>query len=106
MSQTSKSALRRLYPESGAGGYSHVDGTVAFCTRINALLERHMTVLDFGAGRGAQLEETACPYRRDLAILRGKSAKVIGVDVDPVVMENPFLDQGHVIEPAAPLPLA
>jgi SAM-dependent methyltransferase len=100
------SMLRRFYPEVEAGGFSRVDGTVEFFSRVNALLHPSMVILDFGAGRGAQLANGTCSYRRNLSILKGKVRKVIGVDVDPVVLENEFLDQSFVIRRGAPLPLS
>lgn len=96
--------LTRLYPEINAGGFSRVDGTIAFYTRVNALLRPEMTVLDIGAGRGQQLLETAVPYRSALARLQGKVSKVVGADVDGAVLDNPFLDEAHIIRPDAALP--
>ena len=95
----------RFYPEIHAGGFSHVDSTVEFYTRINALLNPEMVVLDFGAGRGLAAEDPV-PSRRGLRTLRGKVHKVIGVDVDPIVRTNPNLDESAVIEPDARLPFA
>ncbi len=51
------SFLERFYPESRFGGFSDLDGTVAFYGRIQALLAAGMTVLDVGCGRGAGLME-------------------------------------------------
>lgn len=97
--------LQRFYPEVEAGGFSRVDGTVEFYTRVNALLAPEMTVLDFGAGRGGSLQDDHCAYRRELLRLRGKVSRVIGIDVDPVVRDNPGLDEAHVVEPGSSLPL-
>lgn len=94
----------RLYPETAAGGFSRVDGTIEFFQRVNALLVREMTVLDFGAGRGEWADADEAPYRRNLRWLRGKVARVVGCDVDPVVIQNPSLDEAVVVDPAAPLP--
>jgi SAM-dependent methyltransferase len=60
------------------------------------LVDSSTTVLDFGAGRGAGAEDPV-PYRRELRSLRGKVKRVIGVDVDQVVLENPLLDEAHVL---------
>jgi SAM-dependent methyltransferase len=98
--------VRSLYPELGAGGFTRVDGTVAFYTRVNALLDPGMTVLDFGAGRGAQLFDQSSRYRNELSKIQGKVKRLIGVDVDPTVRENPFLDEAHVIDTQSPLPFA
>jgi SAM-dependent methyltransferase len=99
--------LNRLYPEVGAGGFSRVDGTVEFYNRVNALLNQDMVVLDFGAGRGAQLLRSTSQYRRNLTTLKGKVSKVIGVDVDHAVLDNGFLDEAFVVEDGdSPLPIA
>jgi len=97
--------LERLFPEVQVGGFTRIDGTIEFYTRVNALLRPEMTVLDFGAGRGAGVIDATSDYRRQLRSLTGKVGKVIGVDVDPVVMSNPVLDEAHVIESGAPLPI-
>jgi len=55
-------------------------------------------VVDFGAGRGRFTDDLK-PYAHRLQMLRGKVARVIGVDVDPVVKENPSLDEAIVWEP-------
>ncbi len=94
-----------IFPEVGAGGFSRVDGTIAFYTRVHALLRPDMVVLDYGAGRGAGIVEDPIPYRRELRRLKGKVAKVIGVDVDEAVELNPGLDKAVVIAPDRPLPL-
>jgi SAM-dependent methyltransferase len=85
------------YPESRFGGFSNVDGTVAFYTRVNALLRPSSVVLDVGCGRGAYAEDPV-PYRLQLRVLRGKCARVIGIDVDPVGRENPFIDEFRPIK--------
>jgi SAM-dependent methyltransferase len=81
-----------FYPESRFGGYTDVDGTVVFYTRVNALLTPSMTVLDVGCGRGEYDEDTV-PVRRALRILKGKVRTVIGIDVDTAGEKNPFLDE-------------
>jgi SAM-dependent methyltransferase len=88
--------LAQFLQERGAGGFSRIDGTIEFYARVNALLDPSMAILDFGAGRGAGAEDPV-PYRRELRSLRGKVKWVIGVDVDPVVLENPLLDEAHVL---------
>ena len=94
-----------FFPEAAVGGYSRVDGTVEFYGRINALLQPDATVLDFGAGRGVGLQEDPVPYRRSLRILQGKCRRLVGVDIDEAVMENPYLDETHVIAPSSRIPL-
>lgn len=70
------------------------DGTITFFRRVNDLLEPSMTVLDLGAGRG-RMSDQGPSLKRDLAVLKGKVAKVIGVDVDPVVLENVMVDEAY-----------
>lgn len=64
-----------------------------------------MVLLDYGAGRGAWLEDT-CEYRRSLRNFQSRVHRVIGADVDPAVMQNPALDELHVLESNGSLPLA
>ncbi|MDH3627222.1 MAG: class I SAM-dependent methyltransferase [Acidobacteriota bacterium] len=90
---------RRFYPEVRFGGFTDIDGTVAFYNRIHALLDPAMVVLDVGCGRGA-FDEDDVPLRRDLRILKGKVSRVVGIDVDPDASDNPFLDDFRLIEGA------
>lgn len=90
-------------PEVAAGGIARDDTTAAFYSRINALIRPEDTVLDLGAGRGSQLEGEPS-YRKSLATLRGKVARLYGCDVDDAVLSNPFLDEAAVFDPAGPLP--
>jgi len=103
-------ACAYFFPEKNAGGFSRHNTTVQFYVRVNALLRSDMTVLDFGAGRGAGVVDERRPFVRDLRNLRGKVRRVIGVDVDPVVTANPTLDEAFVLPPAGgadlSLPLA
>lgn len=95
--------LKRMRPEVLAGGYARNDGAVEFFGRVNAVLEPDFRVLDFGAGRGAP-DDDECSFRRDLRVLKGKVAEIIGVDVDPAVAKNPILDGYRIITPGHPLP--
>jgi SAM-dependent methyltransferase len=99
-----KDLVRRFYPEAGVGGFSHVDGTVAFFTQIASILRKTDVVLDFGAGRGEPILDDGVEYRRHLSNLQGRCAHLEGCDVDDVVLKNPFLDHAEVTEPGAPLP--
>jgi SAM-dependent methyltransferase len=94
----------KYYPESQFGGFTDVDGTVTFFNRVNALLQPSFIVLDVGCGRGAYGEDPV-PLRRDLRILKGKVAKVIGIDVDENARANPFVDEFYQIDGSA-LPIA
>lgn len=89
---------RRFYPELNVGGFSRVDGTIAFYQRVNALLRPDDVVIDYGAGRGLAHSDDVVPFRRELTLLRGKVRKVIGADVDPIVTTNPGVDEAVVID--------
>jgi len=89
--------LKRVYPEANAGGFSRLDGTIQFYQRIHALLQPDNVVLDLGAGRGQAHYDDPIEYRRQLRNFKGKARKVIGVDVDEVVFENPSLDEALLI---------
>jgi SAM-dependent methyltransferase len=93
-----------FYPENEVGGFSRCDGTIQFYQRVRALLDPHQVVLDFGAGRGAAYYQDPSPYRKNLRDLRGEGRRIVGVDVDPVVSGNPFLDEAVVTDPHLPLP--
>jgi SAM-dependent methyltransferase len=89
--------ILKFYPESKFGGFSDVDGTVRFYLRVNALVDSQSVVIDYGCGRGAYGEDTV-PARRDLRILKGKVKRVIGLDVDLVGEQNPYLDEFHLLK--------
>lgn len=98
-----RSYQERWYPESRFGGFTDIDGTVAFYGRVNALLTESSVAVDLGCGRGAQSEDSV-RFRRELRMLRGKCAKVIGLDVDEAARTNPSLDEFRLIG-EGPLPL-
>ena len=89
---------KRFYPETGAGGFNRYDGTLQFYIRVNALVRPDMTVVDLGAGRGGMVDPPSTAFRNGLLTLRGRVKRVIGIDVDPVVMTNPLLDEAHVYD--------
>ena len=89
--------LESFYPESRVGGFSDVDGTIAFFGRVNSLLKENFVVLDVGCGRG-EYSEDPIDYRRNLRILKGKVAKVIGLDFDRNAASNPYLDEFHLLQ--------
>lgn len=82
----------RFYPESKFGGFTDVDGTIAFFNHVNSLLKTSFTILDVGCGRGEYKEDPVI-FRKKLRILKGKVKKVIGIDVDPHAKNNPYLDK-------------
>ncbi len=97
-------AMEIFYPESRFGGFTQIDGTVAFYSRVQALTRADSVVIDFGCGRGAYASDPI-PFRRDLRIFKGKAQRVIGLDASPIGAENPFLDEFHCLK-AAIWPLA
>lgn len=96
--------LARLYPETGAGGYTRHDGFVEFYGRVNALLDENSEVLDFGAGRGAWTDIPLPAYSRHLRAFHERVARVVGVDVDEAVLKHPALAEAHVLDPGDPIP--
>lgn len=92
-----KDYRRVHYPESAFGGFTHIDGTIAFYLRVNSLITPSSVVLDVGCGAGAHDRDPA-GIRRELQILKGKCRKVIGLDVDTSAGDNPFLDEFRLIE--------
>ncbi len=86
-----------FYPESRFGGFTDVDGTMAFFNRVNSLIEPTSIILDVGCGRGAYGTSTVL-FSKKLRILKGKVARVIGIDVDEGAQDNPFLDEFRPIQ--------
>jgi SAM-dependent methyltransferase len=87
----------KFYPEAQFGGFTDIDGTVAFFNRVNSLLKPSFVVLDVGCGRGTYAEDSV-PLRKNLRIMKGKVSRVIGIDVDQGAQDNPFLDEFHLIQ--------
>jgi SAM-dependent methyltransferase len=92
-----ESLAERWYPEKQFGGFTHVDGTIAFYERVNGLLEPESVVLDLGCGRGVGVDDPV-PWRRALRNLKGRCRLVIGADVDPAAATNPTIDEFRFIE--------
>ncbi|MEC9356305.1 MAG: methyltransferase domain-containing protein [Pseudomonadota bacterium] len=96
---------QKLFPEVAAGGYSRHDGGVHFYGRVNALMRPDSVVVDLGAGRGRGIVDDPVTFRRRLRELKGRCAKLVGLDPDPVVLDNPGVDEAYVIDPQRPLPM-
>jgi SAM-dependent methyltransferase len=81
-----------FYPELAFGGIPRYDGVIEFYSRLNSMITSKAVVVDFGCGRGLHTEDPVA-LRRDLRRLRGKAAKVIGLDVDIAARSNPTIDE-------------
>lgn len=81
------------YPETAFGGYSRVDGTVAYFNRIQALVRPDMVALDVGCGRGNAAERFEANPWEKCRLLRGRCRHVIGIDVSPAGHENTLIDE-------------
>jgi SAM-dependent methyltransferase len=85
-----------FYPGIETMGVSPVDGTIQFYSKINYLIKSNSVALDYGAGRGAQLECDA--WKQQLLLLHPKCTTRIGCDVDPVVFGNPYIDKALLLD--------
>jgi SAM-dependent methyltransferase len=94
-----------LYPGVSTFGFYPVDGTFPFLLCLHELLPDGGVVLDYGAGRGGQAEQVG-GIKRHLLEFRHRASKVIGVDVDPVVRDNPLLDEAFVLGEDGTIPVA
>ena len=90
-------ARKKLYPEMAFGGFTRLDGTIRFCSRVQALLPESGTVLDVGCGRASRQADPS-PYRAGLQDFRAPGRTVIGIDVDPGASDNPFVDEFRLID--------
>lgn len=92
-----KSLKEIYYPESEFGGYSRVDGTVAFFSRVQAITRPEMVVLDAGCGRGNAAERFESDPWEKCRLLKGRCSRVIGIDVSSAGEQNPLLDEFRLI---------
>jgi SAM-dependent methyltransferase len=93
-----------FYPETRFGGFTNVDGTIVFYSRVNALIQPSSVIVDFGCGRGQYLEDQVT-WRRNLRILKDKGERVIGLDIDPRAAGNPYVDEYRTIVDGQPWPI-
>jgi len=86
-----------FYPETDFGGFSDIDGTVVFYSRVNALIEASFQVVNFGCGRGVSAEDPVIFRKHLSSSLKGKVAKVIGLDIDRVGFKNRTVDEFRLL---------
>ena len=93
-----------FYPEKGRAAFhvamapfNSINGFTLCCvhTRLYLIL---------APARGAAYYQDPSFYRKSLRNLQGEGRRVVGVDVDPVVSTNPYIDEAVVIDAASPLP--
>lgn len=101
---TPQDPLLRWYPEARFGGFTDIDGTLAFYGRVRVLLPADGVVAEVGCGRGAHQDDPIA-WRREVRVLRGRAKRVVGIDVDPAASENPFLDEFRAMGPDGRFPL-
>ncbi len=90
-----RGVMARVFPEQKIVTFNRRQGAFVFFSMVSELVEPGHTVLDFGAGRGHQADAPGHVGR--LCRFKGRCRKVIGVDVDPVVLDNPHVDEAYVI---------
>lgn len=95
-----------IHPERSIDGFTALDGTVRFYGFVRAcmLQTEAKRVLDFGAGRGAALQDDPSLYRRHLRDLRFRGAEVVAADIDDAVLLHVASDSQVVLTLGAPLP--
>jgi SAM-dependent methyltransferase len=102
--QNRSGPLAGLFPELKFAKFNRRQDRLLFFSLVDELVHSSDIVVDLGAGRN-RLSEYG-PHLQRISQLKGRCARVIGVDVDPVVLNNDALDEAHVISPGGPLPLA
>jgi SAM-dependent methyltransferase len=87
------------------------DSIVAFLGVAHALAADAKTVLEVGCGRGGQVDggqvdgDLGRSGSRAIQDLRGAGRTVIGIDVDPVGVDNPIVDEFRLIPASGRWPL-
>jgi SAM-dependent methyltransferase len=92
-----RASREAFYPEIAFGGFSDADPTVAFYTRVQALLKPSFVVVDVGCGRGFHAHD-AVVYRRKLQDLRANCRRVIGIDIEEPASRNPLIDEFRLVD--------
>ena len=89
----------RLFPEYNIASFFRRWDRFVFFSMVADLITRESIVLDYGAGRGAHVEKEF-GHMGHLTNLRGRVKKIIGVDPDAAVLDNPTLDEAFGYEPS------
>ncbi len=93
----------RLFPERRVVRFLHRQDRFLFFSMVNELVRPTDVVLDLGAGRNRFPEFG--PHLNAISTLKGRCARIIGVDVDAEVLTNDAMDETHVVAPGGRLPL-
>lgn len=96
-------ALARIFPELRVVSFVHRQDRLIFFSMLNELIQPHHEVLDFGAGSGRQTQ-LGGRHLRSISCFKGRCRRLIGADVDPVVLSNPLLDKAVVLNKNSDLP--
>ncbi len=81
----SQELLKYWYPDQ------QKNGTLIFYSWIRQHTNSHQRILNLGAGPGS---------KNPLKTFRGEVARVVGADIDPIVLGNDELDESHVVDGA------
>ena len=96
--------LWKLFPETRFVAFNRRQDRLLFFSIVDELVGKDDVVLDLGAGRDRFAEFG--PHLDRISRLKDRCKRVIGVDVDPIVLTNLALDEAHVIVPGERLPIA
>lgn len=88
--------FKALFPENRFVSFALRSGRFAFFSIVADLVKPEHRVVDFGAGRG-QLVGSSKGHMRWLTDFRGRCTEVVGTDVDPAVLENPYVHRALLI---------
>jgi SAM-dependent methyltransferase len=95
--------LASIFPETRFAKFNRRQDRLLFFSLVDELVEPDHVVVDLGAGRNRFPEYG--PHLQRIATLKGRCARIIGLDVDPVVLGNDAMDEAHCIAPGGILPL-
>lgn len=92
------SVYQRLYTECRFASFFRRQVRFLFFSLLADIITPESVVLDFGAGRGASsLGEVG--HMRAISHLRGRVKRVIGLDPDSAIFDNPTIDEAFQLSP-------